>query len=134
MIGSIGSVTFVASENYLRTFRDLSLSRKASYAEHKIIGRHSLLEFTGLDAATCSLKVTFDAQFGLNPYEELTQLRDIMTNHEAVPFVLAGEVIGLGLWVVDSININIEIVDGEGFILKASADISLKEYIDHETV
>ncbi|MBQ7168441.1 MAG: phage tail protein [Synergistaceae bacterium] len=134
MIGSIGTVTFVASEDYLRTFRDLSVSRKASYAEHKIIGRHSLLEFTGLDAATCSLKVTFDAQFGLNPYEEMTQLRDLMTNHEPVPFVLAGEVIGLGLWVVESINANIEIVDNDGFIFRASADISLKEWVDDDTV
>lgn len=134
MVGSLGEVTFVTSAEYLRTFSDLRLSRKASFAEHKIIGRHSLLEFTGHDAASCSLKVSFDAQSGMNPVKELTTLRDIMTSHQPVPFVLAGEVIGLGLWVIESINTSIEIVDADGFILKASADISLREYLDHDGI
>lgn len=130
MIGSLGEVTFVASAEYLRTFSGLKVSRRASWAEHKIVGRHSQLEFTGHDAATCSLTVTFDAQAGLNPHKELKALRDIMAGHKPVPFVLAGEVIGLGLWVVDGLSASIDVVDADGFILKATADISLKEYVD----
>lgn len=130
MIGSIGEVTFVTSEKYLYTFSELSFSRKASYTEHKIIGRSGLLEFTGNDAATCSLKITLSAEYGLNPHAELTKLRDMMTEHNPVPFVLAGEVMGLGLWVVESMNTNIEVIDAEGFILKASVDLSLKEYLE----
>ena len=74
--------------------------------------------------------MNFRAQDGLNPTKELTELRDLMTNHEPVPFVLAGEVMGRGLWVVESVNTDIEIVDSGGFILSAKADISLKEYLD----
>lgn len=130
MTGSLGTVIFVTSENYLRTFSGLKVSRKASYSGHKIIGRSELLEFTGIDAATCSFTVSFSAQFGLNPLKELTALRDMQTNHEAVPFVLAGEVIGRGLWFVESVDAEIETVDADGFVLSAKASLTLKEALD----
>ncbi len=129
MIGTLGSVIFEVSEDSIKTFRDLSFSRQANYTEHAIINSKGLLEFTGLKANTCSLKIILDASLGLNPLKELDTLRKMLNNHEAVAFVIGGEVQGQGLWVIESMNETLELITNTGEIFKASVNLSLKEYL-----
>lgn len=130
MIGTLGSVIFEVSEEFIKTFRDLSFSRQANYTEHAIINSKGLLEFTGLKANTCSLKIVLDASFGLNPAEELDILRKMLIEHEAVAFVIGGEVQGLGLWVIESMNETLDLIMNTGEIFRASVNLSLKEYLE----
>ncbi len=130
MIGTLGCVIFEVSEDSIKTFQDLSFSRQANYTEHKIINSKGLLEFTGLNAVTCSLKIILDASLGLIPAEELKTLRDMLNNHEAVAFILGGEVQGQGLWVIESMNETLELITNNGEIFRASVNLSLKEYLE----
>ena len=130
MIGSLGSVEFVASEDSVKTFRDLSFSRQANFSEHAVINSKGLLEFTGLKAVTCSLKIILDASLGIIPVKELNTLRDIMNNHEAVALILGGDIQGGGLWVIESMNENLELITNSGEIFRASVNLSLKEYLE----
>ena len=130
MIGSFGEVVFEVSADRLRTFRDFQIQRSAKYSEHAIHGRKGLLEFSGLSASTASLNIRLDAGLGVNPKEELSTLHDILNNHEALPFILDGEPQGDGLWVLESIGENYEIIDNHGTAIAVEVSLKLKEYIE----
>ena len=130
MIGSFGEVVFEVSSERVRTFRDFQIQHSAKYTEHAIHGRKGLLEFTGLSASTASLSIRLDAGLGINPKEELNTLHEILTKHEALPFILDGEPQGEGLWVLESIGENYEIIDNHGTAIAVEVSIKLKEYIE----
>ena len=69
---------------------------------------------------------------GFKPKEELNTLREILTKHEAVPFILDGEPQGDGLWVLESIDENYEIIDNHGTVIAVEVSLKLKEYIEVE--
>lgn len=130
MIGSFGEVVFEVSAEWIRTFRDFQIQHSAKYTEHAIHGRKGLLEFTGLSASTASLNIRLDAGLGINPKEELKTLHEILAKHEALPFILDGEPQGDGLWVLESIGENYEIIDNHGTAIAVEVSIKLKEYIE----
>ena len=130
MIGSFGEVVFEVSAERVRTFRDFQIQHSAKYTEHAIHGRKGLLEFTGLGASTASLNIRLDAGLGINPKKELNTLHEILTKHEALPFILDGEPQGNGLWVLESIGENYEIIDNHGTAIAVEVSIKLKEYIE----
>ena len=110
--------------------RDFQIQHSAKYTEHAIHGRKGLLEFTGLSASSASLSIRLDAGLGINPKEELNTLHKILTKHEALPFILDGEPQGDGLWVLESIGENYEIIDNHGTFIAVEVSLKLKEYIE----
>ncbi len=132
MIGSLGDVEFEVSYEKVRTFNDLQVQRSAKFAEHNIHGRKALLEFTGFSPASLSLKVKISAALGIEPLEELNALREILNKHEAIPFILDGEPQGDGLWVLEGLDENYEIINNQGKFIEAEVSLKLKEYIEIE--
>ena len=132
MIGSFSNVIFEVMPEKVRTFRDFQIQRSAKYTEHAIHGRKGLLEFTGFSAATASLRIRLDAGLGVNPKEELDTLHEILTKHEAVPFILDGEPQGDNLWVLEGIDENYEIIDNHGTAIAVEVSLKIKEYIEVE--
>ncbi len=130
MIGSLGKVVFEVSAERVKTFRDLQIQRSAKFSEHSIHGHKALLEFTGLAPASISLTIRLDAGLGVNPKEELNALHDMLTQHQAVPFILDGEPQGDGLWVLESLDEKHEIIDNYGASIAVEASLKLKEYIE----
>ena len=130
MIGSLGEVVFEVSSDLVRTFRDFQVQRSAKFSEHAIHGGKALLEFTGLAPASMSLSIRLDAGLGVNPKEELEGLREILTNHEAVPFILDGEPQGDGLWVLEGLDESYEVIDNQGTFIALDVSLKLKEYIE----
>ena len=130
MIGSLGEVVFEVSSDLVRTFRDFQVQRSAKFSEHAIHGGKALLEFTGLAPASMSLSIRLDAGLGVNPKEELEALREILTNHEAVPFILDGEPQGDGLWVLEGLDESYEVIDNQGTFIALDVSLKLKEYIE----
>lgn len=130
MIGSFGDLVFEVSAEKIRTFRDFYIRHSAKYTEHAIHGRKGLLEFTGLSASSAGLNIRLDAGLGINPKEELNTLHEILTKHEALPFILDGEPQGDGLWVLESIGENYEIIDNQGMFIAVEVSLRLKEYIE----
>lgn len=130
MIGSLGDVVFDVSTEHVRTFRDMKIQRTAKYSEHAIHGGKALLEFTGYSPASLSFSIRLDASLGINPKQELEALRDILTGHQAVPFILDGEPQGDGLWALESIDESYEVIDSYGTFIALDVALKLKEYIE----
>ena len=131
-IGSLGDIVFEVSPDKVRTFRDLQIQRKANYTEHAIHGKKGLLEFTGFAAATGSLNIRLDAALGVNPKEEFDALLEIFTEHQAVPLILDGEPIGDGLWIIENIDENFEVVNNKGTAIALEVPLKLREYVEAE--
>lgn len=130
MIGSLGNIIFECSDSTILTFQDLSFNRGAAYAEHKILGGNTLVEFTGLNAATCSISITFNEALGIDPATQITELERMLNEHEANLFVLDGQPVGSGYWVIESISETFELLDNHGKARRITANVSLKEYYE----
>lgn len=132
MLGTLGNIVFEVAEGNVKTFRDLSFTHSANYTEHKILGRNGLVEFTGLNASSCTFKMVLDASLGVNPEQELEGLAELLNGHEAAEFVLDGQPVGTGQWVIESMNVTADIVDNQGGIVRASVSVTLKEYHEED--
>lgn len=132
MIGSLGDYDFEVSTDSVKTFSDLSFSNSASYAEHKIIGRKGLLEFTNLNPSSCTLNISLSFERGIDPAEEISYFYEAMNEHEALAFTLGGDVMGEGLWVIESLDEKYTRIDNKGNVMAADITLRLKEYLDTE--
>jgi hypothetical protein len=133
LIGTLGEYEFEVSDQSVKNFDDLSFSNSASYAEHKIIGQKSILEFTGLNASSASLNIVLDITQGVIPSDCITDLYTAMNEHQALAFTLGGDVMGEGLWVIESLNEKYTQISAKGEVLRAEVDLKLKEYRENET-
>ncbi|MBQ7154855.1 MAG: phage tail protein [Synergistaceae bacterium] len=132
MIGSLGEYEFEVSEQNVKNFTDLSFSNSVNYAEHKVIGKKGVLEFTGLNASTASLTIELDESQGVNVSECITDLYTAMNAHEALAFTLGGDVMGGGLWVIESLGEKYTRIAANGTVMHAALDLKLKEYLEDE--
>lgn len=132
MLGSIGPVEFTVSESEVKTFSEMNFTHKASFASHKIIARNELIEFTGIDASSCSLRIVLSADRGNDVHNDIESLKELLTSHQAAPFTLGGNVMGSGLWVIETMNIGLQRVDAYGNILMADISLTLKEFCDND--
>ena len=131
MIGTFGEVTFEVSADRVRTFDGLKRSGSARLASHDLIGRKPLLEFGGPGLETLSLNMTLSAFLGLDPVEEVKELRQMRDEGTAAPFTLNGEPQGTGLWVLESLSEDWKYIDNNGVPRQIDCALTLKEYVEN---
>ena len=132
MLATLGNYEFEVSTEKVKTFTDLKFTNSANYAEHKVIGRKGIIEFTGLNASTASLTINLYAHAGVNPSEEITEFYEAMNDHELLVFTLGGEVMGEGSWVIESLDEDYKTIDAWGNVTEATITLKLKESVDDE--
>ena len=130
MIGQLGEYAFEVSSQSVKTFNGMKIQEGASYTEHKVLGRKGLLEFTGLNAGTMSLKISLNEYLGSEVMQELAALREYMTEGAAIIFMLGNEVIGEDLWVIESLDEEYSEIDNKGHVRRAEVSLKLREYLD----
>lgn len=127
MIGSFGKLTFEVSADKVKTFSGLSREHKATFASHEIINGAPLLQHTGRELQSVSFSMTFRADLGVNPQEELDSLKKMITEAEPQKLFI-GDVL-MGQFVIENISETYNNIDRAGKIYAASVSITLKEYI-----
>ena len=130
MIGQLGDYEFEVSTESVRNFDGLKIQEGASYTEHKVLARKGLLEFTGLNAGSMSLKISLNEYLGSEVMQEIAALREYMTEGAAVIFMLGNEVIGEDLWVIESLDEEYTEIDNKGRVRRAELNLKLREYLD----
>ena len=131
MIGTFGEVTFEVSADRVRTFDGLKRSGSARLASHDLIGRKPLLEFGGPGLETLSLNMTLSAFLGLDPVEEVKELRQMRDEGTAAPFTLNVAPQGTGLWVLESLSEDWKYIDNNGVPQQIDCALTLKEYVEN---
>ena len=132
MIGQLGDYEFEVSTESVKTFDGLKFSNSAGYTEHKVLARKGLLEFTGLNASTASLKMTLNERLGVDVLEEIAAFYEYMNDGTALVFMLGDEVMGEDMWVIESLDEAYTEIGSKGRVIGAELTLKLKEYVNDE--
>lgn len=132
MIGQLGDYEFEVSTESVKTFDGLKFSNSAGYTEHKVLARKGLLEFTGLNASTASLKMILNERLGVDVLEEIAAFYEYMNDGTALVFMLGDEVMGEDMWVIESLDEAYTEIDNKGRVIGAELTLKLKEYVSDE--
>ena len=132
MFAQLGDYEFEVSLQNVSTFSDLKFSNSAQYTEHKILNSKGLLEFTGLNASTCSLKMKLVAGLTDSIDETISYFYDAMNDGMALVFIIGGGVMGQGLWVIETLEESYPEISNTGQFWSVELNMSLKEYLDDE--
>jgi len=128
MIGAFGDIVFESSDKRLLTFDNLIRTYSATYEEHKIINYKPRLEFTGPDCDELTFTVNFNIWDGVFPQTEMNRWLEKCRNGKEEYFIIDEWFLGVNKWVITSVSNPITVIANNGKILKASVDITLKEY------
>ena len=132
MLASLGDYAFIVNSHDLATFSDLKFSNSAQFQEHKLLSRKSILEFTGLNASTCSLNIHLDCSLTVDMHSAIDYFKNSMNDGTALLFMIGEKVIGQGFWVIESIDESYPRISGEGELLIADLSLKLREYLADE--
>lgn len=125
----MGSVVFVVNPKTIRTFNDLTRSSAGRWANHEVIGKKPLSQFLGPGLDTVSFTMRLDVRYGINPRKELDALVELERAGKAMPLIIGGKALGVGLWKITSLEQNWSSVDNRGNVLAATVNIALEEYV-----
>ena len=132
-VGFLGTIPFVASRGYVRTFDDYKRQGEARWAEHEILGEKPLSEFLGENLEEISFTMLFRKDQGVNPQSEVNTLKELRDGGTPVQLVLGFKVIGYFLLSLLVLSYSVDFWDKWGHPEAITADVSLKEYSDGKT-
>lgn len=129
IVGYLGNIPFITSRNKVRTFNNFNRSSTARWAKHELIGQKPILEFLGNDIEKISFDMLLRTDLGINPEDELDNLRTMRDNGTVLTLVLDNMPITDNFWVIESLDESVNYFGGTGEILSATVSVSLQEYI-----
>ena len=131
-MASLGDYYFDVHIENLATFTDLKFSNSVTFQEHKLLGRRSTLEFTGINASTCSFNMHLEYGLAADLYGTIDYFYQAMNDGTALLFMIGPDIIGQGFWVIESIDESYSEITIQGDIVIADLAIKMKEYLPDE--
>lgn len=129
MIGALGDIVFIVSDDTLRTFMDFERNTESRWAAHDIHLAKPKSEYLGPGLDTISFSMRFDVTYGINPRKEMNALLELARSGKAVPLVIGGQGLGVNLWKVKSLRQKWIHVDNRGNVLVGEVEVVLEEYV-----
>lgn len=129
MIGSWGTdlVFSVDSERQL-PFNDLKRKYKSRWATHNIVQGKPRAEYQGMEQVENSMRITFSAHRGQSPRRCIELLEGACTNGDIYYLYLGGKRVGEEKCYIESIDSDWEEIWNRGELVRASVDVTFKEY------
>lgn len=128
-IGSLGSMVFTVTPDTIRTFADFTRTSASRWANHEVLNKKPVSQFIGPGLDTVSFTVHLDVRYGINPRKELDALVELERSGKAIPLIIGGKGIGVNKFKIISLEQPWTEIDNKGNLLKASAVITLEEYV-----
>jgi len=126
-VGMIGDVIFMSSNFSVRTFQNLTRKTEAQFAEHSVICKKPVSEFTGMSLDEFNLEVVLHGGLGVEPLTEYQLLKKMVESGNPHPIFLHGKREG---------NFTLRSVEGEethwhrGRPIVMVVNMALREFID----
>jgi phage protein U len=111
----------------LLRFNGLSTQRAADWAEHARIDGKPRLQWIGERLIEHRIDLALHARFCV-PDTELARLRQALSDHQALAFVL-GNGTHLGYFVISDLSETSQHADATGTLVAAEASLTLREYV-----
>jgi len=128
-IGCLGEVVFEVSNKTVQTFMDMTWSGSATIAEHKIVGRKALTEFTGSDADKISFNMMLTEGLGVDVEKMIEKIHDHKEKGTALPLVIGRKVYGKFRWLINAHSTRIISNDATGRVTSAIVTVNIIEYL-----
>ena len=129
VIGSLGDIIFTVSAGLVRTLDNFQWSGSVRYGVHQRHAGNALTEFTGLDPDQISLDLTFSAELGTDPMEEIWRLFRYERNGTTLPLTLGEHAYGRYRWTILSHTAKVRHFDKNGNLYYAVVSVKLQEYL-----
>ncbi len=129
IIGCLGEVLFEVSRQTIRTLDNMVWSGSARYATHNRHLTNALTEFTGLDPDQISFDVTFSAELGTDPMEEIWRLFRYERSGTTLPLTIGNHAYGRYRWTITSMTTKAQYFDRNGDLYHAVVSLKLQEYL-----
>ncbi len=124
-VGSFGTIVFQCSDKEIMTFKDLSRTRSAEFAEHPVLEKKSKLQFVGVSLEEMSFTVQLHAQF-TDPEDRASAFWAAQGTGEPRNMVIGNR--NYGKFVIVDITEGQKHHDGDGEAAFIELELSLKEY------
>lgn len=129
-IGYMGDVIFVVSSHYLLTPTNYQRSGEGRWAEHDLIHKKPVSQFTGPGLEKISFEIILDATYGVDPQTQLKTLRLMRDMGEVFPLIIGGKPVSQNYWRLDSLSEGDSYWSATGELIQIRAQVSLTEYDD----
>ena len=126
-IGTLGDIVFSVSQKTVKTFEDLKMDGKTSYAKLTRHNKKPLLDFQYNDTDTASFSIYLSAFLGVNPLTVQEKIDKYRTQGKILSLVIGGKRYGKK-WVITSHSKDYQKFDNKGNLLIAKSTISIEEY------
>jgi phage protein U len=126
-IGMIGDVIFMSSNISVRTFQSLTRKTEAQFAEHSVIYKKPVSEFTGMSLDEFNFEVVLNGSLGVEPLTEYQLLKKMAESGNPHSIFLHGKREG---------DFTLRSVEGEethwhkGRPIVMVVNMALREFID----
>ena len=125
IMGLFGTLPFICSSSVTFTFKDLSVSRKARWATHEVIGQKPVLEYIGPGLAEVSFNIQLNSSLGMPPLAALIVLEKMLEAKKPQRLLIGPDY--LGKFVLESIGESRKHHTKLGVCVSADVSITLKE-------
>lgn len=126
MIGSFAGIQFKVSDDVLRTFRNLTRTTSARFANHEVIGVKPKKEYLGPGLKTGSFSIDLIAYLGVDPMTAINKLDRYVESGRDSPFILGGR--NLGRFVILTKSEEYGMITNRGKVISCTVDVEMEEY------
>ena len=134
MIGAIGSkaiddvIVFEVSDKRILTFDGFKRSNKITFAKNNVLMQKPISEYVGQELDTISFTVSFRAQLGTDPRDEVNKLIYLHRDGTVVTLMLWGKAFGTYRWIITSLDMDWTLINKIGYCCAIECSITLEEY------
>ena len=129
VIGCLGDIPFLVSEDVVRTLDNMTWSGTARFSTHNRHLHNALTEFTGLDPDKITFDMVLSTDLGTDPMEEVTKIMNYERAASALPLTIGTHGYGKYRWNITKHEVKPQAFFRNGDMHTATVSISLQEYL-----
>ena len=127
-VGNFGKfITFTVSDRKVLTFRDLEVTRTATWGKTPIIKSRPKGQFLGQDTATATMEVVLDAALGVNPVKIKNRLEKAVQKGKTEYLVVGKRQIGQGKYALVEMSEAYNVVLNQGQVMRMTLTLNFEE-------
>ena len=129
VIGCLGDIPFLVSEEVVRTLDNMVWSGSSRYAVHERHGTNALTEFTGIDPNGITFDITLSTDLGTDPNDEVLNIWNYERSGQAVPLTIGEKGYGKFRWNITKHSMKMQAFFRNGDVHTATVSVTLQEYL-----
>lgn len=129
VIGCLGDIPFLVSEEVVRTLDNMVWSGSVRFPVHERHLTNALTEFAGIDPDQITFDIVLSADLGTNPNDEVINIWNYERSGQAVPLTIGEKGYGKYRWNITKHSMKMQAFFRNGDVHTATVSVTLQEYL-----